>query len=1215
MSKRLVASIGVGLLCLALAPTDIFGQASERGAITGVVTDSSGAVVPTARVIITNNATSSVTDVVTNNVGEFTVPSLQPGSYTVRVEKQGFQPAEVRGLPLDASQTVRADVTLRVGNASQAIEVQAAAIQLQTEDAKSSVTLENKLVTDLPLVVNGTVRTPFDLASLTPGAKNVTLPGNSGGDEGFVIGGGQAASYGTTLDGVSVNTSRALQKSWVASNSPSVEALDQFTVDDNGFKAEYGHAGGGVMTFVSKSGGNQFHGSAYEFLRNNDFDSNNFFDNAARIPISVYKQNDFGATVGGPVWIPKVYNGKDKTFFFFSYEGFRNRAGANGSLFTIPTPEMYQGDFSNWVTKTGQQIPVYNPLTQTENANGTYNRQPFAGNQIPTSLFSPAAVKALGVFQSSGMLKPNTGAAPGTVGYVANNYLETSGSQIYPVNKWSVKADHIFNEKHRISGYFGDDHERQTYGADGPPTLPGLYTNYNDLLQWSYVVRMSWDWTFGPTKINHFYAGGNDWNQDHKPPQEYIGNWQSKFCLPNVPNCNANLVNLFYNTGSTDPYSDWGGQADNGSENTVYSYNDDFTWIHEKHTFKFGGSYQLNHYNGFGRQCESGCVGFSYQETGIPGGTNPNLGGNAFASFLLGYADSGQIDTPRFIGQQFYYFGGFFQDDWRITPKLVFNYGVRWDGNLPPTGLNNKWSNFSPTTPNPGADNIPGAVIFAGNCSGCTGSRTLSGLWPWGFGPHIGLAYSKDSKTVIRASYARSYGALTSVSGSTHNSGFTLTETFSNSTAGVIPTYTLDQGMPPWTAPPFINPSVANGTSTAWFQGDETTKLPAYDNFAFSIQRQLGGSMFIDASYSGVMGEHLQAQLLQYNSLPGSDLNLFGSTVNSINVLNSVVGSPLANQYGITAPFASFSSLWGSRGTVAQALRPYPQYTYIDTYAGQGDHSGHSTYNALYLKFEKRFSHGLTFQASYAFSKLLTDADTAWGEGYAANQADRALEKSIGAYDITHDFKFGGVYDLPFGKGQPYLTSGPASWILGNWRVSSVNLYDSGTPIGISSSESLPIYASGAGGRVAPYVTSYNGWQPSYSGGFNPATDSFFVPMCTLAQMNANTCTGPFPYQGDIKNPNNSLLDQGVGIGNASRYNPKLRYWPNLNENISLTRVFPIHEKVRMEFRAEAFNAFNRVRFGPINTTLQSQTFGEVAGAGGQLNTPRQMQLALKLYF
>jgi len=1189
MKLSVAFRVSVATLFLMLSAMALFGQ-SERGTITGVVHDSSGAVVPNAKVTIVSQSTNVSLAMTTNEAGEYTAPSLQAGTFTVRIAKEGFRTSELRGLALDAAQTVRADATLEVGSSTQAIEVMASAVQLQTEDAKSSTIIQNKLVNDLPLVVGGTVRTPFDLASMAPDAKNL------GGDNGFMLGGGQAASYGTSLDGVSTNTSRAMSKSWVASNAPSVEAIEQFSVDTNGFKAEFGHAGGGNLTYVSKSGTNQFHGSAYEFLRNNDLDANNFFNNTAGIANSIYKQNDFGVTVGGPVWIPKIYHGKEKTFFFFSYEGFRNRTGANGAQFTVPTPEMYNGDFSKWVTSAGVQIPIYNPLSQVANADGSTTRVVFPGNVIPKSLFSAASTKALSVFQSGGALTPNNGAAPGTVGYVTNNFLETSGTQVYPVNKLSIKGDHIINSKHRISGYYGHDREHQTFGPDGPPTLPGLYSTYNDLVQATDVIRFSWDWTLGPNKLNHFFAGGNNWRQDHKPPQEYTGNWKSKFCLTNVPNCDDNLVNLF-SGGTGDTYSTWGGQADNGSENTVYSYNDDFTWSKGHHTIKFGGMLQVNHYNGLGRQCEAGCAGFSYQETGVPGGSNPNAGGNAFASFLLGQADSGQIDTIRFIGQQFTYFSGYIQDDWRITPKLVVNVGLRYDINLPPTGLNDRWSDFSPTTPNPAAGGIPGAVLFAGSGTGRVGSRTLSDMWDKGIGPHIGFAYSKDAKTVFRGSYSRSFGSLVSVSGSTHNSGFTLTQSFSNGTAGVLPTYTLDNGMPPWTAPPFINPSVSNGTSVAWFQGNETTKLPAYDNFTFSVQRQLTNSMVAEIGYNGVAGEHLQTELLQYNQLNPSFLTAFGTVAQSVTVLNSLVGSPAANAAGIKAPFPGFNALWGSRATVAQALRPFPQYTVIDTYAGQGDHSGHSTYHALITKFTKRVSSGLTFQTSYVFSKILTDSDTAWGTQYAANFFNRGLEKSIGQFDVTHDFKFAGVYDLPFGKGQRFLTSGPASWIVGNWRLASINVYDSGTPVGISSSLTLPIYSLGAGGRVAPYVTSYSGWQPSYSGGFDPGKDNFFVPYGT----------GPFPTQGSATALN--------GIGNSTRYNPKLRFFPNLNENLSVTRTFPIRESVRLEFRAEAFNVMNRVRFGTGNTQLQSQSFGVLTGAASQINTPRQMQLAAKLYF
>jgi hypothetical protein len=346
------------------------------------------------------------------------------------------------------------------------------------------------------------------------------------------------------------------------------------------------------------------------------------------------------------------------------------------------------------------------------------------------------------------------------------------------------------------------------------------------------------------------------------------------------------------------------------------------------------------------------------------------------------------------------------------------------------------------------------------------------------------------------------------------------------------------------------------------------------------------------------LGSHLQTELLQYNDINPSYLTAFGTVAQSITVLNSLVGSATANAAGVFAPFPGFNTLWGSRATVAQALRPYPQYSYIDTYAGQGDHSGHSTYHAMIATFSKRVTHGVTVQTSFALSKILTDSDTAWGNGvYAANFFDRGLEKSIGQFDVKNDFKFSGIYDLPFGKGMTYFHTGPAAWIIGNWRLAGILVYDSGTPVAISTSLTLPYYPSGAPARVPAYVTSYQGWQPSYSGGFDPGKDNFFVPYQT----------GPFPLQGT-----GTALN---GIGNVTRYNPDLRLFPNLNENISVTRSFPIREKTRLEFRAEAFNIFNRVRFGTGSTQLQSQTFGVLTGSGSQINTPRQLQLALKLYF
>jgi hypothetical protein len=1097
---------------LAMAP--VFGQ-SERGTIAGSVTDPSGAAVPNAKVTATEMSTNVATGTVTNDAGDYTLPNLPAGQYNVRVEREGFNSSVRTGITLNASATVRADATLAVGSTRQTVEVMAAAAQLQASDGKTSSTITNEMVDRLPLVVGGTVRSPFDLASVSPEAKNI------GGDNGFVLGGGQAASYGTTLDGVSTNTSRALSMSWVASNAPSVEAITEFTVDTNGFKAEYGHAGGGVMTFSSKSGTNQVHGSAYEFLRNTDFDANRFFSNKTGVPRAIYKQSDFGGSVGGPIWIPKIHKGKDKSFFFFAYEGFRNRVGATAFSTTVPTPEMYKGDFSKWVNAAGTQIPIYDPTTQVLAANGTVTRTPFAGNQIPQGLIDASATKAFGVFASGGgQLAPNNNAAPGTLAYVNNNYLVTAGSQVNPINKFSIKGDHIFSVKDRISGYYGYDREKTVPGPDGPSTLPGYYTNYNDLTQYSDVFRFSWDHTFGATKYNHFYAGGNNWRQNHNPPQEYIGNWKDKFCLPNVPDCNDNLVNFTFSNS----YGGWGGNANNGSENTIYSFNNDFTWVRGAHTFKAGGMYQLTHYNGFGRQCEGGCVGFNFTETGRGGDTNfATAGGNPFASLLLGYADSGSLDTVRFIGQQFGYFAGYIQDDWRITPRLTINPGLRYEVQMPSTGLDDRWSDFSPTTPNPAANNIPGAVIFAGSGTGRVGSRTLADSYYKAFGPRMGFAYQMNDKTVIRGGAGISYGAIASVTGSTHNMGFTLTQSFSNSNNGITPTFTLAQGLPPWTAPPFVNPSVSNGANVAWYQGHEGTRPPEDYSFNLSIQHQLSSSMVLDVAYNGVMGAHLQSGNLQINQINPIYLKTLGTSV-----LTSSITSPAAIAAGISSPFPGFAALWGSRGTVAQALKPYPQYANIDTAAGGGDHSGHSTYHAAIVKLDRRFAKGFTLTTSYVFSKLLTDSDSYWPGSFAADFYNRGLEKSIGSYDTTHNFKWATVYELPLGQGKPWLSKGIGAYVLGNWRLAASGGYSSGQPIGVGTSYSLPIF----NGRTPAYVSSYDGWRAQTAGSkFDPSVDNFFVPYGT----------GPFPLQGT-----GTALN---GLGNETRNNPKLRQFANLNKN------------------------------------------------------------------
>ncbi len=1172
-------------LCFALFTVSLFAQ-SERGTITGTVRDASGAVVPDAKVVLSNTQTGVTFNVPSNASGEYTVPQLQVGTYTVRVEKAGFRPASITGLVLNASATVRADATLEVGTSVTAVEVSASALSLSTENAKTSVTVNNKLVDELPLVVGGTLRSPFNLAALTPEAKNV------GGDNGFILGGGQAAGYGTNLDGISANTTRALTQSWVAVNAPSIEAITEFTVDTNGFKAEFGQATGGIISFASKSGTNNIHGTAYEFLRNNKLDANNFFNNARGIARPIYKQHDFGFSAGGPVWIPKLYNGKNKTFFFVSYEAFRNREGATGAQRTVPTPEMYNGDFRNWVNSAGAQIPIYNPTSQTTDAAGNVTRSVFPNNQIPSSLFDPEIVKALGVFRSGTVPIPNNGAAPGTVGYVQNNFLVTGGSVVRPNTKFSLKGDHVFSDKHRISGYWGYNRTFEKPGAQGPADLPGLYVNYNDTRRPSDVFRASWDWNISPTVFNHFYGGGNNWKEDHDPPQATVLSgidWKTRFCAINVADCSQNLVNMNFSNG----YSQWGGRANNGSENFIKQFANDVTVIRGKHTIKFGGQALYQYYNGFGRQCVSGCMSFDFKHTGRPGDTNfTTAGGSPIASMLLGYANNGTAETVRYIGQQWPSYSGFVQTDWRLRPNLMINLGVRWETMLPPTGENDSWSDFNPDLPNPNAGGIKGALIYAGSGPGREGTRSLADSYFKAFGPRFGMAYTYKEKTVIRASGGLSYGNITTVTGSTHQRGFTLGLNFPDNSNGILPSYLVRNGLPAWSAPPFINPGFANRDSMPWWQGKEATTPPAFITWNLSIQRQLSSTMVMETSYNASLGSGLQAGLLNYNQLSPSVLTQYGATL-----LNSRFDSPAAIAAGIRAPYPSFGAVpglngtggWGTQATVRQALRPYPQYNSIDTASGGGDHSGHSTYHAFMLRFEKRYAGGLQFQTSYVFSKILTDADSYWVGGAAMDHFNRGLEKSIGQFDVPHNFKLGAVYDLPFGRGKKFLSgNGAANWIVGGWRVSGTAFYASGIPLGLGTSNSMPLFS----GALRPIISTYDGWRaPIRGSNFDPFVDRFAQPASFFPAQPANT------------------------FGNQTRYNPKFRQFGNYNENISIAKSFPIRDQMRIDFRAEAFNAFNRVRFGTGSLQLQNNQFGQLTGSGDLLNSPRSMQVALKLYF
>lgn len=1171
----------------------LWGQ-GDRGVITGTISDASGAIVPGAAITIIQNGTNTSFKTSSSSSGDFAVPSLPVGSYQVRVEKPSFKTSITANVMVDAGNTMRVDIMLELGQTQQSVEVVASAQLVQSENARVSTSVSSTLVNALPVQVNGGSRSPFDLASTTA---EVNAAGT------FRIGGGNN-TVGISLDGSSLAGDKigsdAGNGGAAAMNSPSVEALTEFNVESGGFKAETGHVSGGNLSFVSKSGTNQFHGSAFEFLRNQDLDARGFFNTTK----SVYKQNDFGVTAGGPIYLPKVYNGKNKTFFFASYEGFRNRVGAgNGSLSSVPPPEFYNGDLHNYVDGNGKMYQIYDPASQTL-VNGSYVRTPFAGNIIPESRFDPISAKIAAYMKT--VLQPNVqNLVPGTSGYVRQNFFST-GTSNAPSDRWSAKIDQNLGSKQHLSYLMNRYKDAAAYGAAGPPGLPYPISGFSIGNNLTQVYRGTWDYTITPTLVNRFYGGFNYFREDHgstaisadSPQSEGIsgllpaGYWKDKgICIPNYPVC-ANFPII-----TTGDFAGWGTNGPNGSDRLVFELHEDMTKVKGSHTFKWGYFYGNSHYDGFGLQNGSGSLGFSFAGTSTPLATSQaNGGGSGFASFLLGQVNNYALDTPRYLTALYRTHQFYVQDDWRVSRKLSLNLGFRYSMNVAPISVDDKISDFSPTTPNPGAGGIPGATVFVGSGPGRLGRRNAIDNWYGGYEPRIGFAYAVNNKTTIRGAATRSFGPVAGIGQSSHNLGFAVRLTVStNPSGGLTPLWTLKDGAPAWPTPPTIDPAVGLGTNPPAYAGNQANRPDSELNYSFNIQRQITRSSVLEIGYLATLASDITSNFLALNQVPYRSLpaSLSPFTAAGRTALGSVVGSAAAIAAGFTAPpwtcpassatCIPFNTLYGTSATVSQALRPFPQYTTINTLDGGGDRIGHSTYHSMMIKFDKRMASGLTVQASYKLSKLLTDSDSTTSA--AGDMYNLRLLKSIASFDQTHQVKIAWVYELPFGKGKALLSSGLAGKVIGGWRVSAIQTYASGLPSNIASTVSFPV----GDFSNRPTISTYDNWRGPISGDkFDPFKDSYLQPQSF------------FPTQ------------PISAFGNSTRFNPKFRTAPTMSESPSVSRTFSIKERAHLEMRVEAFNVLNRVFFAPLGgaTTIGNANYGLWRA---QANGWRTMQLVGKM--
>ncbi len=1170
---------------------------SNRGAITGNVTDASGA--PVANATVTAKETNSGTTytATTTQSGDYSFPQLLVGSYDLTIAAPGFKTEQRTGIVVQINSTASMSVQLSVGATSETVTVTADVPTVQSATSDISGVVTPQQVEQLPLSLGGVgaFRSPEAFAFLLPG---VVGPGTGDNSNGVYIqktSGGQNFGDDVILDGNSAV--RPDNGSTFDETAPSVDSLQEFKVTTATPSAQFGRTTGAVRSFTSYSGGNSIHGMAYDILRNTDLDANTYFNGLnlddcttpqCRANFATPKdiKNDYGLTFSGPVVIPHIYNGKDKTFFFFAWEQLqwpRSSVTTN----SVPTAAERTGDFSALLTNTviGSNpctgAPVYAgeifiPSSETVSTSGTPCRTTPASyngklNVIPPSLLSPVALNVLKYLP-----------APTNSG-LQNNFAFNAA---FPTNNttYTVRIDQNLGNSDKIFGSY--DTRQNVLLTGGVPALPNPIdpnTWFQDFV--THYGRFGWDHTISPTMLNHLNLGFSRWNSANNSGAVNGTNWGSQIGLANVSGPAFPRFNI--NGG----FTSIGQQRADDTISNEASVADNVTWVKGKHTLTMGGEYRWMQLNNLTADNQSGGFNFSNAETAAGPGVLANQGGNSFASFLLGEVDNANLTVeahyPRYTQN---YWALYLQDDFKVSSHLTLNLGLRWDVDQPRTEADNFTSNFSPTTPNPGAGGHPGAVIFASNCNGCN-VRWAKTFYD-DFAPRIGFAYSPGTsgKTAIRGAYGIMYGPLYYADfGNSVNAGYAASPNPS-SPNGFTPAFNLSNGFPAYPAAPFLNPTIRNQSGVDYISPG-FGKPPMIQSWSFQIQQQLAPDLILSVGYVGNKSQNLRSAAADgmYNNMRPQYLAL-GS-----NVLNAQVGSSLANAAGVSSPFPGFN------GPVGQALRPYPQYFRINTDCCL-ENDGMSTFEALEVMLQRRFHSGLNLQLSYTWSKTLTDADSMQpccnaGGGLYQDPFNLHLEKSISSQDIPQMFVGSFIYELPFGKNKAFLNhGGVVGAIFGGWQVGAILRYQSGEP--------LPFYCAS---------NSFSaGWDDCFR--FNPVPGQS-VYSSVMNTPGFNALHQPYLNNNYFADPNTNP-NAPIVFGQLARVTG-FRMQNYAEEDVNLVKRFNIWESVNLELRADAFNIANRHIFAApynLNPSPNNPTtnFGFT---GGTIDTPRLLQLEMRLRF
>jgi hypothetical protein len=1143
---------------------------TSSASIRGQVTDPSGAATPQAKLAVQNTRTGVVVQAETNEQGRYLAPYLPPGLYQVRVERAGFQQFVQGGIELDPQQNLTLDIVLTLGDVASKIEVTAAPAPLTTANATVATTVDNRAVVDLPLN-SGNV---LALALFTPTAN---LPQSTSATQedqwSAALGGGRNASSAVLVDGASINVSdNSGGMSPYGMQPPSVDAVEEFTIQVNALAAEFGRTGGGLIQVATKQGTNRAHGTAREFLRNSAMDANDFFSNRAGVPLKSLQRHRYGFSLGGPVMLPRIFDGRNRTFFFVDYERTRLRTPASMTG-TMPLDAWKGGDFSSLRYTNGNAITIYDPITVHPGASGLSVRDAFPGNRIPESRFDPVARNIMKYYPA-----PNR---PSDNRYAEVNNFFGSGTNEDDLQNLTVRLDHNpagwWRTYTRLN--WADRRTNQVDFLGNGATNGGDFRTPRYGAVWDNVL------TLNPTTVlNIRYSLSRFFRR--RDPLSY-GFDLTSLGFPAYVAERAAAESKYFPQIAVTGLTTIGGAATNRFAPTTHSFVATVTKVAGAHTMKAGWDYRKNLLNYWANPQSSPAFTFGATWT-QRGNIASTVEGSGFASFLLGVGSGQQTRAPA-VAMAGSYHGLYWQDDWRVTKKLTLNFGLRYELDTPRTERYNRLSYFDAAAPSPIAASVRGYPGLRGAMRFVTAdNRRQTPADTNNVGPRFGFAYQADASTVVRGGYGTLYDG--SPMGVAYVNagllGFRATTNMVSSAddENSVPTRYLKNPFPfGYLEPLGAQPGPISGPGTMLGQNINDGYLidnsnPIIQQWNVTVQRQFPGRMIVEAAYLANKGNHLlsgDAANLQYNQLTPEWLALGDR-------LAEAVDNPF---YGVIQD--ATSTLNVAKVARRQLLRPYPQYTGLSPYLAP---VGNSIYHAFTLRAQKRFSSGVQFLLAFTGAKTICDTEGGnfFMEGASTNWQnvyDRKSERAVSSQDVASRMVMSVTYELPFGPKRRFLAGAHpvVGAVAGGWQINGLMSLQSGLPV--------PMYQSlnNVGLFTQAQRPNNKGQSAHIEGGTKDARLRQWFDTSVFSIAPAYT------------------------FGNAPRVLPDVRQPGIRNFDFSLFKTFRVREdRLRAQFRAEAFNAFNTAQFGRANSTIGAAAAGIITSVA---QPPRSLQLALKLLF